>query len=73
MYFNRYDNWIGNYENASDDNFPDLGYWIGYEICKSYYENAKDKKKAIYDMFHIKDYKQFLIDSKWEIKIKTIK
>lgn len=73
MYFNRYDNWIGNYENASDDNFPDLGYWIGYEICKSYYENAKDKKKAIYDMFHIKDYKQFLKDSKWEIKIKTIK
>ena len=71
MYFNRYGNWIANYENASDDNFPDLGYWIGYEICKSYYEHSTDKEKAIYDMFHIKDYRQFLIDSKWEEKIKT--
>lgn len=73
MYFNRYSNWIGNYKNASADNFPDLGYWIGYVICKSYYENCKDKKQAIYDMFHIKDYRQFLADSKWEKKIKNIK
>lgn len=73
MFFNRYDNWIANYENASDDNFPDLGYWVGYEICKSYYENSNDKKQAIYNMFHIKDYRQFLIDSKWEEKIKPLK
>lgn len=71
MYFNRYGNWIANYENASEDNFPDLGYWIGYEICKSYYEHAADKQKAIYDMFHITDYRQFLKDSQWEEKIKT--
>ncbi len=25
----------------------DLGYFMGYTICKSYYKNAKDKKKAL--------------------------
>ncbi len=73
MYFDRYNSWIANYDNASDENFPDLGYWIGYEICKAYYENTKDKKRAIYDMLHIKNYRQFLQDSKWEEKVSTIK
>ena len=72
MYYNRYDNWIGNYDNASDDNFPDLAYWIGYEICKSYYENTTDKKQAIYDMLHIKSFKQFLAESKWEEKLNKL-
>lgn len=64
MYFDRYNNWIANYGTASKDSYPDLGYWIGYEICKSYYENTKDKKQAIYDMLHIQDYRKFLVDSK---------
>lgn len=72
MYFNRYNNWIANYGTASKDSYPDLGYWIGYEICKSYYENSKDKKQAIYDMFHIQDYRKFLVDSKWELKLKKM-
>ncbi len=71
MYFNRYKNWIANYSTASKDSYPDLGYWIGYEICKSYYENKKDKEQAIYDMLHISDYKEFLADSKWGEKVKT--
>jgi hypothetical protein len=69
MYFDRYNNWIANYSTASKDSYPDLGYWIGYEICKSYYENTQDKKQAIYDMFSIQDYRKFLIDSKWELKL----
>ncbi|CAL2101973.1 conserved protein of unknown function [Tenacibaculum sp. 190130A14a] len=28
----------------------DLGYYIGYAICKSYYEQAKDKQQAIEEM-----------------------
>lgn len=72
MYFNRYNNWIANYNKASKDSYPDLGYWIGYEICKSYYENTKDKKKAIYDMLHIQDYRKFLTDSKFEIKLEKM-
>ena len=72
MYFDRYNNWITNYDTASKDSYPDLGYWIGYEICKSYYENTKDKKQAIYDMLHIQDYRKFLTDSKWELKLKKM-
>lgn len=70
MYYNRSNNWIANYSTAAEDSYPDLGYWVGYEICKSYYENSKDKEQAIYDMLHIRDYKKFLEDSKWERKVK---
>ncbi|WP_456441285.1 gliding motility protein GldB-related protein [Psychroserpens sp.] len=73
MLYDRYNNWIANYNSASEDSYPDLGYWIGYEICKSYYENAKDKKQAIYDMFHIQDYRKFLADSNWEKKLDEMK
>jgi hypothetical protein len=73
MYYNRYNNWIANYDTASDDSYPDLGYWIGYEICKSYYENSKDKKRAIIDMLNIQNYQRFLADSKWEMKLKKMK
>jgi len=70
MYYNRYKNWIANYSTASKDSYPDLGYWIGYEICKSYYENKKDKQQALYEMLHIRNYRKFLEDSKWEKKVK---
>lgn len=69
MYYNRYNKWIANYNTATEKSYPDLGYWVGYEICKSYYENNKNKKKAIYDMLHIRDYRKFLEDSKWENKL----
>jgi len=72
MYYNRYNNWIANYNKASKDSYPDLGYWVGYEICKSYYEQAVDKKKAIYDMLRIQDYRQFLADSKLELKLEKM-
>jgi hypothetical protein len=69
MYENRYDNWIANSKQATPDNLPDQGYWIGYQICRSYYEQSADKKQAIYDMLHIQDYKAFLLKSKWEEKL----
>lgn len=31
----------------------DLGYFIGYSICKSYYNKAKDKKQAIKDIIEL--------------------
>ncbi|MFZ1495508.1 MAG: hypothetical protein WAS72_00545 [Saprospiraceae bacterium] len=31
----------------------DLGYFIGYRICKSYYDNATDKKQAIKDIIEM--------------------
>jgi hypothetical protein len=38
--------WLYNYRGGSDQP-ADLGYWIGAEICRSYYANAKDKREAI--------------------------
>ena len=35
-------------------NMNDLGYGMGYLICKSYYENAADKKAAINEMLTMK-------------------
>lgn len=72
MYYDRYDNWIANSKISGPDNLPDQGYWIGYEICKAYYEQSKDKKQAIYDMLHIQDYKAFLEKSKWQEKVEEL-
>jgi hypothetical protein len=38
--------WLYNYRGGSEQP-ADLGYWIGAEICRSYYANAKDKREAI--------------------------
>lgn len=43
----------------------DLGYWMGYQITKSYYDNSTDKVKAIDDIMHIRDFEKFLEQSKY--------
>ncbi|SEO71437.1 Predicted Zn-dependent protease [Mucilaginibacter gossypiicola] len=59
MYLKRGYNWIANSNQETADKPADLGYWVGYQICKGYYDNCPDKKQAIYDMLNIKDYKAF--------------
>jgi Predicted Zn-dependent protease (DUF2268) len=61
-------NWIANADQETAEKPADLGYWVGYQICKSYYDQHSDKKKAIYEMLHIQDYEKFLKDSKIEDK-----
>lgn len=61
-------NWLYN-GNDAPNGVADLGYFIGYEICKSYYKNAKNKKKAINEMLKL-DYSpenvmEFLKKSKY--------
>lgn len=73
MYFNRYSNWIANSSQATADNPPDQGYWIGYQICRAYYEKATDKKQAIAELLNIKDYRQFLEQSGWEEKLEGMR
>lgn len=46
-------NWLYNGSDAPNG-VADLGYFIGYEICRSYYENAKNKKKAIVEIIELK-------------------
>jgi hypothetical protein len=47
----------------ADGRPADLGYFMGFRICQSYYQRAKDKKKAVAEMLNIKDFKRFLADS----------
>ncbi len=71
MYLDRAQFWVGNGDQSKPDWPSDLGYWVGYEICKSYYINAKNKNQAIYDMLHIQNYNKFFEDSKFESYINT--
>lgn len=59
MHLNRAKNWIANADQETADKPADLGYWIGYQICKAYYNQAVDKNQAVADMLNIKDYKAF--------------
>lgn len=61
--------WMYNYK-PKNGYPPDLGYWIGYKITEAYYDKATDKKKAISDILHIKDFYQFLGDSGYALKFK---
>lgn len=62
-------NWL---YNGSQVQQADLGYFIGYAICKSYYDNSRNKKKAIEQIIEL-DYNpksvfKFLKKSKYNVK-----
>jgi hypothetical protein len=60
-------NWL--YQGDSAKGRPaDLGYYVGYRICEAYYRAAKDKKQAVKDILEIKDFNQFLQDSRYDEK-----
>jgi len=41
---------------SSDTKYPySMGYYMGYMICKSFYENQEDKRKAIKELIEITD------------------
>ncbi|MBF9221342.1 hypothetical protein [Hymenobacter ruricola] len=46
-------NWF--YNQLSDDphHVPDLGYYMGYAICKAYYQRAKNKKEAVRQLLEL--------------------
>lgn len=48
-------NWLYNYFENLGDRPPDMGYYMGYRICESYYEKMDDKKQAIRDILAVKD------------------
>ena len=61
-------NWLYNGDNAPKG-IADLGYFIGYEICKSYYDKSKNKKKALKKIVELnydkKEVQNFLAKSKY--------
>jgi hypothetical protein len=62
-----YSRWVYNGWNkkALGDRPADLGYWVGYRITKSYFDNASDKQQAIRDILSIRDFNHFLEVSKY--------
>jgi len=65
-FINRKDgtNWYNWLYYSKDKSRPkDLGYWMGYKICKSYYQQMENKTKAIEDILNIRDFNEFLIKS----------
>lgn len=57
-------NWTPWLYHTKDETRPkDLGYWMGYKIVRSYYENSINKEQAIYDIMNIKDFNEFLTRS----------
>lgn len=68
MFAATYDNWL--YNGADAKTVADLGYFMGYAICRSYYEQAANKKEAIKQIITLNyadstAVEQFLKDSKY--------
>jgi hypothetical protein len=70
MHLARAYNWIANSDQETAEKPADLGYWVGYQICKAFYQRSADKQKAIYEMLHIQNYNKFLEQSKLDEKFK---
>lgn len=52
MHGRKSSDWLYNgFQRKNGDS--DLGYYIGYAICKSYYENASDKDQAISEIISL--------------------
>jgi hypothetical protein len=51
MFSSDFSNWL--YNGTQKEESADMGYFIGYEICKSYYNQATDKKRAIKDIIEL--------------------
>jgi hypothetical protein len=57
--------WV--YNGLGTPNEPgDLGYWVGYRICKAYYLRAKDKRNALRNIIELKDERALLDGSGWK-------
>ncbi|MBB3699511.1 DUF2268 domain-containing protein [Flammeovirga yaeyamensis] len=54
----------------SDERPRNAGYWTGYLICKSYYEQREDKSLALKEILDIKDSQEFYDKSKIEVYLK---
>ncbi|SDI16897.1 gliding motility protein GldB-related protein [Chryseobacterium jejuense] len=52
MYLYDTDKWMYN-GSTTKDKPADLAYFVGYAICKSYYEQAVDKKEALNEIINI--------------------
>ena len=62
LYTDNFSNWLYN-GNTIKDRPGDIGYTVGYKICKSYYEQSADKKKAIFTLLNTDDFEEIYRNS----------
>ncbi|MCV9926343.1 DUF2268 domain-containing protein [Flavobacterium sp. LS1R49] len=67
---NNYKNWLFN-ASSSKDRPGDLGYYVGYKIAESYYNQASDKQQAYIEMIEMDNPLLFLDKSKYDLKFLT--
>ena len=53
-------------DNSTMEKGNDLGYWVGYRICKAYYQRATDKRQALREILELSDPHAFLAKSGWQ-------
>lgn len=62
--------WLYAEKEIAGKNCRDLGYFVGYKICKSLYDKAKDKKQALAQMIELdlsdENAKAFLLVSQYK-------
>jgi hypothetical protein len=63
------ENWIANSDQETADKPADPGYFVGYKICQSYYQEMADKKQFVHDILNITDYPAFLAKSRYAEKL----
>ncbi len=54
--------WIGNADRAKGKP-ADLGYYVGYKICESYYLKSANKTKALEEIIQIENWDEFYLKS----------
>ena len=68
--------WLYSEREIDGKRMKDLGYFVGYQICKSYYSKAKDKKQALNYMLGLnltdENSKNFLLLSGYKSQRKII-
>lgn len=57
-------NWL--YASRNESRPRNLGYWMGYKIAQSYYQNHENKSSAINELLNIKDFNEILRKSNYQ-------
>lgn len=57
------DDWLFNSYNHKTGIPGNMGYFIGFRICESFYNRATDKVAAVRQMLQVQDFKRFLEES----------
>jgi hypothetical protein len=62
---NRHRNWLYNGGDKNSTGPPDLGYYMGYRICRAYYEQSSDKNHAFRTITEMLDPEAILRGSRY--------